>query len=87
MPKTRRFHSIDLSRDSDESRLALAVFRQARQRAGPAKTGSQIGILGQGFNSSSVVKFAGVTATTNVGTGTTFILATVPAGALTGKSR
>lgn len=49
------------------------------------KEGSQIGILGQGFNSSSVVKFAGVTATTKVLTGTTFILATVPAGALTGK--
>ena len=48
------------------------------------KLGSQIGILGQGFSSSSVVKFGGTTATTKTLTGTTFILATVPAGAHTG---
>jgi uncharacterized repeat protein (TIGR03803 family) len=45
------------------------------------KVGSKIGILGQGFSASSVVKFNGVTATTVARTGTTFLLATVPAGA------
>jgi len=48
------------------------------------KEGTQVGILGQGFSSSSVVKFGGTTATTKTLTGSTFILATVPAGALTG---
>lgn len=47
--------------------------------------GSQIGILGQKFSASSVVKFGGVTAMTKVLTGSTFILATVPGGALTGS--
>jgi hypothetical protein len=49
------------------------------------KEGVKIGILGQGFSSSSVVKFGGVQATTIQRTGTTFIDATVPAGALTGS--
>jgi uncharacterized repeat protein (TIGR03803 family) len=48
------------------------------------KEGSQVGILGQGFTSASVVKFGGTAATTKTLTGSTFILATVPAGALTG---
>jgi uncharacterized repeat protein (TIGR03803 family) len=48
------------------------------------KEGTQVGILGQGFSSSSVVKFGGTTATTKTLSGSTFILATVPAGALTG---
>jgi uncharacterized repeat protein (TIGR03803 family) len=48
------------------------------------KVGSKIGILGQGFSASSVVKFNGVTATTVTLTGTTFLLATVPAGASDG---
>jgi uncharacterized repeat protein (TIGR03803 family) len=46
--------------------------------------GTQVGTLGQGFTSSSVVKFGGVRASTIVLTGSTFITATVPAGALTG---
>jgi len=46
--------------------------------------GAQIQILGQGFSSSSVVKFGGTEATTTTLTGSTFILATVPTGALTG---
>jgi uncharacterized repeat protein (TIGR03803 family) len=46
--------------------------------------GAQVGILGQGFSSSSVVKFGGTAATTTARTGTTYILATVPTGALTG---
>jgi uncharacterized repeat protein (TIGR03803 family) len=49
------------------------------------KVGSKIGILGQGFSKSSTVKFGGVTATSFKLTGTTFILATVPAGAVDGK--
>lgn len=49
------------------------------------KEGAKIGILGQGFSSSSVVKFGGVQATSITLSGTTFITATVPAGALTGK--
>ncbi len=46
--------------------------------------GSRVGILGQGFNSTSVVEFGGTPATTTKLTGTTYILATVPTGALTG---
>jgi uncharacterized repeat protein (TIGR03803 family) len=46
--------------------------------------GAKVGILGQAFSSSSVVKFGGTKATTVVLSGTTFITATVPAGALTG---
>jgi hypothetical protein len=49
------------------------------------KEGSQVGILGQGFSSSSVVKFGDTAATTITRTGTTFIMATVPTGALTGN--
>jgi uncharacterized repeat protein (TIGR03803 family) len=49
------------------------------------KEGASIGILGQGFSSSSVVKFDGVAAATITRQGTTFISATVPAGAMTGK--
>jgi uncharacterized repeat protein (TIGR03803 family) len=48
------------------------------------KEEAKIGILGQGFSSSSVVKFGGTKATTIVLSGTTFITATVPAGAMTG---
>ena len=48
------------------------------------KVGSKIGILGQGFSASSVVKFNGVAATTVTRTGTTFLLATVPTGATDG---
>ena len=49
------------------------------------KETSKIGILGQGFDQTSVVKFGGTTATTVQRSGSTFLLATVPAGALTGK--
>jgi hypothetical protein len=42
-------------------------------------------MLGQGFSSSSVVKFGGTKATIIVLSGTTYITATVPAGALTGS--
>lgn len=46
--------------------------------------GSTVGILGQGFSNSSVVQFNGIPATTFTLTGTTFLSATVPAGATTG---
>jgi uncharacterized repeat protein (TIGR03803 family) len=49
------------------------------------KEGSQVGILGQGFTSASVVKFGGTAVETKSLSGSTFILATVPAGALTGQ--
>jgi hypothetical protein len=49
------------------------------------KEGAKIGILGQGFSSASVVKFGGVEAATIQRSGATFLNATVPAGALTGK--
>ncbi len=49
------------------------------------KVGSTVGIFGQGFSSSSVVKFNGVKATKVTLSGTTYITATVPTGATTGK--
>jgi len=49
------------------------------------KVGKITAILGQGFSSSSIVKFDGVRATSVKRTGTTFLSATVPAGALTGS--
>jgi len=61
---------------------AQSAFIALQQSSG--KVGSKIGILGQGFGATSVVKFNGVTATTVVRTGTTFLTATVPAGATDG---
>jgi hypothetical protein len=49
------------------------------------KEAANIGILGQGFSSSSVVEFGGVQAASIKLTGKTFISATVPTGALTGS--
>ena len=49
------------------------------------KVGKTVGILGQGFSSSSVVKFDGVKATAVKNTGSTFLSVTVPPGALTGS--
>ena len=48
------------------------------------KVGSKVGIFGQGFSSSSVVKFNGVTAISVTRSGTTYLTATVPAGATSG---
>jgi uncharacterized repeat protein (TIGR03803 family) len=48
------------------------------------KVGDKIGILGQAFNNTSVVKFNGVKATSITVSGTTFIMATVPVGTLDG---
>ena len=49
------------------------------------KVGKIVGILGQGFSSSSVVKFDGMQATAVKNTGSTFLSVTVPPGALTGS--
>lgn len=62
--------------------LGLSAFITLQQTAG--NVGSKIGILGQGFSSSSVVKFNGVQATTVTLTGTTYLTATVPTGASSG---
>jgi uncharacterized repeat protein (TIGR03803 family) len=62
--------------------LGLGPFVQLQTTSG--KEGAMIGILGQGFSSSSVVKFGGTQATAITRTGATFIKATVPAAALTG---
>ena len=48
------------------------------------RVGSKIGILGQGFNSTSVVRFNGARATTITVVSPNFILATVPLGTLDG---
>jgi uncharacterized repeat protein (TIGR03803 family) len=48
------------------------------------KVGTKVGIMGQGFDSASVVKFGGVKATSITVTGTTYIVATVPTGAVDG---
>ena len=62
--------------------VGLGAFVRTQSTSG--KEGAKIGILGQGFSTSSVVEFGGVEATTIVRSGTTFITATLPAGALTG---
>lgn len=48
------------------------------------KVGTKVGIIGQGFSAASVVKFNGVAATSVTRTGTTYLTATVPAGASNG---
>jgi uncharacterized repeat protein (TIGR03803 family) len=46
--------------------------------------GSSVGMFGQGFSHASVVKFGGVASTSVTLSGTTYLKAKVPAGALTG---
>jgi uncharacterized repeat protein (TIGR03803 family) len=48
-----------------------------------AIVGSKIGMFGQGFSSASVVKFGSVASSSVTRLGTTYLTATVPAGALT----
>jgi uncharacterized repeat protein (TIGR03803 family) len=67
------FYSLD---------LGLSPFVSLMSTSG--KELSTVEILGQGFSSSSVVKFGGFAATKIALTGSTYITATVPAGALTG---
>jgi uncharacterized repeat protein (TIGR03803 family) len=65
--------------------LSLGLRAFAALMTASAFEGARIGILGQDFSGSSVVEFGGVPATTIAVTGSTFINATVPAGALTGS--
>ncbi len=58
-----------------------AQYAQLESTSGRETT--KVGILGQGFSASSVVKFGGVQATSIQRSGSTYISATVPAGALT----
>jgi uncharacterized repeat protein (TIGR03803 family) len=67
------FYSLD---------MGLGAFALLQSTSG--KEGAKIGILGQGFNSSSVVEFGGTKATTVTRSGSTFLTAIVPAAALTG---
>ena len=62
--------------------MGLGTFLTLESTSGAE--GTKVGILGQGFSAASAVKFGGVQATTITRTGSTFISATVPAGALTG---
>jgi uncharacterized repeat protein (TIGR03803 family) len=50
-----------------------------------AKQGETIGVFGQGFDTSSQVQFGGAQATNIKLSGSSFLFATVPAGALTGS--
>jgi hypothetical protein len=63
--------------------ISAAPFASLVSTSG--KECAKIGILGQGFTAASVVKFGGTQATTITRSGATFITATVPAAALTGK--
>ena len=62
--------------------MRLAPFANLQTTSG--KEGARIGILGQGFTDSSIVKFGGAQATTVTRSGSTYLAATVPVAALTG---
>jgi uncharacterized repeat protein (TIGR03803 family) len=61
-----------------------AAFVNLEPTEKTGNVGASVGMFGQGFSSSSVVKFGSVAATTKTLTGTTYITAVVPAGAHTG---
>jgi uncharacterized repeat protein (TIGR03803 family) len=61
--------------------MGLKAFVSLESTSG--KEGVKVNILGQGFTSTSVVKFGGTTATAVTRSGSTFLTATVPAAALT----
>jgi uncharacterized repeat protein (TIGR03803 family) len=61
---------------------AAFINLEPTQRTG--LVGSSVGIFGQGFSSSSVVKFGGVKSTSVTLSGTTYLTAKVPVGAKTG---
>ena len=63
--------------------LGLSPFVLLSPTSG--KVGTKVGIMGQGFDSASVVKFGGVPATSITLTDSAYIVATVPAGAVDGK--
>jgi uncharacterized repeat protein (TIGR03803 family) len=63
--------------------VGAAPFCSANLTSG--KVGTVVGILGQGFTGSSVVKFGGVAATSVTLDGSGYLTAAVPAGAVTGS--
>jgi uncharacterized repeat protein (TIGR03803 family) len=73
------------SNDGSVFSLSIGQGPFVRTQTTSGLEGAQVGIMGQNFSAASVVKFGGVAATTITETGTTYISATVPAGALTGS--
>jgi hypothetical protein len=63
--------------------VGLGPFANLVTKSG--REGAKIGILGQALSQPSVVKFGGTQATTVTRSGATFLMATVPAEALTGS--
>jgi uncharacterized repeat protein (TIGR03803 family) len=61
-----------------------AAFVNLEPTQKTAIVGARVGMFGQGFSSSSVVKFGGVASTSVTRSGTTYLTAVVPAGAHTG---
>jgi uncharacterized repeat protein (TIGR03803 family) len=61
---------------------AAFVNLEPTQKAGFVS--ARVGMFGQGFNSSSMVKFGGVASTTVTRSGSTYLTAVVPVGAKTG---
>jgi uncharacterized repeat protein (TIGR03803 family) len=61
-----------------------AAFVNLEPTQRTALEGAKVGMFGQGFSSASVVKFGGVASTSVTLSGTTYLTAKVPAGALTG---
>jgi uncharacterized repeat protein (TIGR03803 family) len=62
--------------------MGLKAFANLQTTSG--KEGAKIGIFGQGFTSSSIVKFGGTQATSVTRLGSTYLAATVPVAALSG---
>lgn len=61
-----------------------AAFVNLEPTQKTALVGAKVGMFGQGFSSSSVVKFAGVASTSVTRSGSTYLTAVVPVGAKTG---
>jgi uncharacterized repeat protein (TIGR03803 family) len=61
-----------------------AAFVNLEPTQKTAIVGAKVGMFGQGFSSSSIVKFAGVASTSITRSGTTYLTAVVPVGAKTG---
>jgi uncharacterized repeat protein (TIGR03803 family) len=61
-----------------------AAFVSLEPTQKTAIVGTKVGMFGQGFSSASVVKFGGVASTSVTLSGTTYLTAKVPVGAITG---
>ena len=61
-----------------------AAFVNLEPTQKTAIVGTKVGMFGQGFSSASVVKFGGVASTSVTLSGTTYLTAKVPVGAITG---